>query len=181
MRRTKRAGALLSLLLPFAAAGLAGSPARAAEPVEVHASAGRFNVLNRDPLPEAGWEVSFGPRRFHWLTRRLRWLPDLSPTVGAMATSDGALYAYAGFRIGMPLGETGTWRFNPQWAAGLYDPPPGGRSLGGPVEFRSGIELSRQVRNGARIGLLFYHLSNAGFYERNPGSESLVLTYTARP
>jgi lipid A 3-O-deacylase len=178
VRRMRRAGALLWILLPFAAFYLAGSPARAAEPVEVHASAGRFNVLNRDPLPEAGWEVSFGPRRFHWLPR---WLPDLAPAVGAMATSDGALYAYAGFRIGVPLGERRAWRFSPQWAAGLYYPPPGGRSLGGPVEFRSGIELSRQMGNGARIGLLFYHLSNAGFYERNPGSESLVLTYTARP
>lgn len=175
------AGALLSILSPFAAVLLPGAPARAAGPVEVHASAGRFNVLNRDPLPEAGWEVSFAPRRFHWLPRRLRWLPDLSPAVGAMATSDGALYAYAGFRIPMPLGDAGIWRFTPQWAAGLYYPPPGGRKLGGPVEFRSGLELSRRVRAGARVGLLFYHVSNAGFYERNPGSESLVLTYTARP
>jgi len=177
----RRAGALLSIVLPFAAVLLPGAPARAAEPVEIHASAGRFNVLNRDPLPEAGWEVSFAPRRFHWLARRLRWLPDLAPAVGGMATSDGALYAYAGFRVGVPLGDTGTWRFTPQWAAGLYYPPPGGRSLGGPVEFRSGIELSRLLRNGGRGGLLFYHVSNAGFYERNPGSESLVLTYTVKP
>lgn len=179
MRRTRRAGALLSILLPFAAVSLAGAPAWAAEPAaEVHASAGRFNVLNRDPLPEAGWEVSFASRRFHWLPR---WVPDPAPTLGGMATSDGALYAYAGFRFGVPLGKTRAWRFTPQWAAGLYYYPPGGRSLGGLVEFRSGVELSRRVANGARVGLLFYHLSNAGFYERNPGSESLVLTYTARP
>ena len=165
--------------MPWAAVFLPGTPARAAEPVEIHASAGRFNVLNRDPLPEAGWEVSFATRRFHWLPRLPRWLPDLSPAAGGMATSDGALYAYAGFRFGVPMGKS--WWFAPQWAAGLYYPPPGGRSLGGPVEFRSGIELSRRMGNGARIGLLFYHLSNAGFYERNPGSESLVLTYTAHP
>jgi hypothetical protein len=99
--------------------------------------------------------------------------------VGGRATSDGALYAYAGFRFDVPLG--GAWRFTPQWATGLYYYPPGGHSLGGLVEFRSGVELSRRIGSGGRVGLLFYHLSNAGFYERNPGSESLVLTYTARP
>lgn len=174
----RRVGALLSisfstilLLLapPAQAAGLSAVH-------EVHASAGRFNVLNRDPLPEAGWEVSFAPRKF----RRLpRWVPELAPAVGGMATSDGSYYAYGGFRWNIPLGEV--WWLVPQWAAGLYYTPPGGRSLGGLVNYRSGIELSRRIGKRARIGLLLYHVSNAGFYERNPGSESLVLTYTARP
>lgn len=173
----RRVGALLSILV--ATTALLGSPAHAAglgEVHEIHASSGSFNVLNHDPLPEAGWEVSFAPRRFHWLPR---WLPELAPAVGGMATSDGSLYGYAGFRWDLPLGED--WRLTPQWATGLYYTPPGGRSLGGPFEFRSGIELSRRVGERGRIGLLFYHLSNSGFYERNPGSESLVLTYTARP
>jgi lipid A 3-O-deacylase len=172
----RRVGALLSILVSVTA--LLATPAHAGpgEVQEIHASAGRFNVLNRDPLPEAGWAVSFAPRRFHWLPR---WVPELSPAVGGMATSDGSLYAYAGFRWDVPLGKE--WRLTPQWATGLYYTSPDGRSLGGPLEFRSGIELSRPVGRRGRIGLLFYHLSNAGFYERNPGSESLVVTYTARP
>ncbi len=171
--RARRAGALLSILLPLAAV-----PARAAglfEVREVHASAGRFNVINKDPLPETGWEVTFAPRKFHWLPR---WVPELSPTVGGMANSKGSLYTFAGFRLDVPLGEA--WRLTPQWATGLYYAA-GGRGLGGPFEFRSGIELSRRVGEQGRVGLLLYHLSNAGFYERNPGSESLMLTYTARP
>ncbi len=173
----RRVGALLSIL-----SAINAIPVHAAEPGaghavhEIHASSGSFNCLNHDPLPEAGWGVSFAPRRFHWLPR---WVPELSPTVGGMATSDGSLYAYAGFRWDVPLGEA--WRFTPQWATGLYYTPPGGRSLGGPLEFRSGIELSRRVGRRGRIGLSFYHLSNAGLYERNPGSESLVVIYTARP
>ena len=177
----RRVGALLSNLLPLIAvlAGvLAAVPARAAGPFEApesHASAGRFNVINKDPLPEIGWEVSFAPRKFRWLPR---WVPELSPAVGGMANGKGSLYAFAGFRLDVPIGQA--WRLTPQWATGLYYTD-GGRSLGGPLEFRSGIELSRRVGKRGRAGLLFYHLSNAGIYERNPGSESMVLTYTAWP
>lgn len=172
----RRVGALLSMLALMTS--VPRNPVHAAGNAvyEIHASAGSFNVLNRDPLPEADWGVSFTPRRFHW---QPRWVPEFAPVVGAMATSDGSLYAYAGFRWDVSLGES--WRLTPQWATGLYYTHPDGRSLGGPVNFRSGVEISRRVGGKGRVGLLFYHLSNGGFYERNPGSESLVLTYTARP
>lgn len=172
----RRVGALLSILLANTIPVHAAEPGASHAVQEIHTSSGSFNVLNHDPLPEAGWGVSFAPRRFRWLPR---WMPELSPAVGGMATSDGSLYAYAGFRWDVPLGEA--WRFTPQWATGLYYTPPGGRSLGGPLEFRSGIELSRRLGRRGRIGLSFYHLSNAGLYERNPGSESLVVIYSARP
>jgi hypothetical protein len=173
----RRVGALLSISVSTIL--LLTTLAQAAGPgavYEVHASAGSFNVLNHDPLPEAGWEVSFAPRKLSLLPR---WVPELAPAVGGMATSDGSYCAYAGFRWDVPLGEA--WRLTPQWATGLYYTPPGGRSLGGPFNFRSGIELSRRVGKRGRLGLLFYHLSNSALYKRNPGSESLVLTYTARP
>ncbi len=174
----RRAGTLLFVLSSLAgglAAPRAGVAAALGPVYEVQASAGRFNVINKDPLPEAGWEVSFAPRK---LRRLPRWVPELSPALGGMANSVGSLYAYAGFRFDVPLGES--WRLVPQWATGLYYAD-GGRGLGGAVEFRSGLELSRKVSRRGRLGLLLYHLSNAGFYERNPGSESLVLMYTTRP
>lgn len=170
----RRVGALLSVLISMIPVLV--TPAHAAGPAEVRTSAGRFNVVNNDPLPETGWEVSFAPRKLHWLPR---WVPELAPALGGMATSDGSLYVYAGFRWDVRLNEA--WRLTPQWGTGIYYTPPGGRSLGGPFEFRTGIEVSRRVGERGRIGLLFYHLSNSGFYERNPGSESLMLTYTARP
>jgi hypothetical protein len=49
------------------------------------------------------------------------------------------------------------------------------------IEFRSGIELSRRLGERSRLGVSFFHLSNAALYNFNPGSESLVLTYTTRP
>jgi lipid A 3-O-deacylase len=155
---------------------VSGAPAvRAAQPAAVTASAGRFNVLNRDPLVEIGWEASFAPRRYHWLPR---WAPPLTPAVGGMATAKGSLYAYGGFRFDLPVGEC--WMLSPQWATGLYYQD-GGRGLGGALEFRSGIELSRRIGGKVRVGLLLYHISNGGLYNRNPGSESLLFTYTTPP
>lgn len=162
--------------LSFAAWLLAGAIARAEQPLAITASAGQSNTL-RDGASyyEAGWEVNFAPRRFRWLPR---FVPAVSPTAGAMATSQGTLYVYGGFRLDLPIGEP--WRVSPQWAAGLYYRDTG-RNLGGPLEFRSGIELSRRIGARSRVGLLLYHLSNAGFHELNPGTESLVLTYSTRP
>lgn len=172
--RFGRPWALGAPLLSLAAWLLASVPANAEPPVAIGASAGRFSALRGSPGYETGWELRFAPRRFRWLPRAV---PDLSPTAGAMATAQGTLYVYGGFRCDLPLGEA--WSVSPQWAAGLYYFA-GGRDLGGALEFRSGVELSRRIGARSRLGLTFYHLSNADFYRRNPGSESLVLTYTAR-
>jgi lipid A 3-O-deacylase len=172
----RRVGAGLFLLSTLAVFVPAGSPARAEPPVAVTASAGPFSILDGGVQRyETGWEVSFAPRPFRWVPR---FLQKTNPTLGVMATSRGTLYVYGGFRYDLPLGKS--WWLSPQWATGLYYRD-GGRELGGPLEFRSGIELSRRIGERSRLGVMLYHLSNAGIYGYNPGSESLVLTYTARP
>lgn len=169
----RRAGVLLFMLL---AAFFAGIPAGAEQPVAVTASAGAFSVLDGGVQSyETGWELSFAPRPIRWVPR---FLHKTNTTLGVMATSRGTLYVYGGFRYDRPLGKS--WWLSPQWATGLYYRD-GGRELGGPLEFRSGIELSRRLGERSRLGLLLYHLSNARLYGFNPGGESLVLTYTARP
>ena len=50
--------------------------------------------------------------------------------------------------------------------------------LGGHFHFRSGLEASYRLGRRQRLGLLFYHLSNAGLRELNPGEESLVAQWT---
>ena len=67
---------------------------------------------------------------------------------------------------------------SPQWATGLYYRSPE-FDLGGPLEFRTSLELSYRLAGGAQVGACLYHLSNGGLFDRNPGSESLVLTYRA--
>jgi lipid A 3-O-deacylase len=170
-----RARALGAISCSLAAWMLAAAPVHAGQPVGIAASAGRFSALRGEPSYESGWEVRYAPRRFRWLPRAI---PDLSPIAGAMATAQGALYVYGGFRFDLPLGEA--WRLSPQWAAGLYYWA-GERDLGGALEFRSGVELSRRLGASSRLGLTIYHLSNAGLYSRNPGTESVVLTFSTRP
>jgi lipid A 3-O-deacylase len=167
------AWAPLSILL-FCAMPAAAQLFPLGAPESVWASVGQFDSL-REPLGyEAGWEVRFAPRRFRLLPRRV---PDAIPTLGAMATSRGMLYTYAGLRWELPAGER--WVFSPGLAAGLYYQGYG-KNLGGALEFRSHVELGYRLAGGARVGLCIYHLSNAGIFDFNPGSESLVVTYTAR-
>ena len=49
----------------------------------------------------------------------------------------------------------------------------GGFDLGGPIEFRSGIEVGYENREGWRFGLSYDHRSNAGIYKNNPGVETV--------
>ena len=45
--------------------------------------------------------------------------------------------------------------------------------LGGPIEFRSGIEFGYESRGGWRYALSYDHRSNAGIYDDNPGVETV--------
>jgi lipid A 3-O-deacylase len=163
------------LLAVSAAAPLAGAPFSwsLGPPESVVASSGVFDPLVGGGSYEVGAEFRFAPRRLPLLPE---FLPEVAPTAGVIAGSQGALYVYGGVRSEIPLGER--WTVSPSWAAGLYH-----RSvtfdLGGPLEFRTGIELDYRLASGARLGVCLYHLSNGGLFERNPGSESLVLTYSA--
>jgi hypothetical protein len=148
------------------------SPWRLGAPQSVVASAGHFEPIVGDGSSnEIGAELRFAPRRLPVLPR---FVPDLMPTLGVTASAQGALYAYGGLSLDVPLGER--WTFTPGAGVGLlyrsYS-----KDLGGPLEFRSALELSYRLPNDAWIGVCLYHLSNAGFRMPNPGSESLVLTY----
>ncbi len=104
---------------------------------------------------------------------RLLWV--LKPMVGGMATTRGAVYGYGGLAVDLHLGEhvvlTGSE------AIGAY-----GRgndvNLGVSVpEFRSAIEAAYRFDDGSRLGVLFHHISNAGVGSKNPGAETLMMTY----
>jgi lipid A 3-O-deacylase len=165
------------LILPLAlSAGLFAAPsARAQEPAYVSLSAGAFN-LRSATRPELGGEVRFKAHRFSWLPR---FIPALAPATGAFVNSKGGFYVYAGLRADVPLRSP--WELSIQFAPGVYSAGgQGGFELGGPVEFRSGIEVSRQFGERDRLGLMLFHISNAHIYVHNPGSESLVFTYHHR-
>jgi lipid A 3-O-deacylase len=151
-----------------------GAAARAQELAAIAVQAGHFSTLRGADQVEIGWEVRFAPRELRLLGRTLPW----TPAAGAMVTGDGAQYVYAGGRFDVPLGGFWSWLLTPSCSLGLYNREDG-KNLGGVLEFRSAVEISRRLGRYGRLGATFYHLSNAGLYRPNPGSESLVLTYSA--
>lgn len=178
-RALARAPLLLMMLLssPSLAAPAAAQILPLGEPEFVSASSGAFAIRDRDDdeeTYEAGWEVRFAPRRFRLLPDNF---PDVIPVAGAMAGSRSILYVYGGLRLDLPVGDR--WMVSPGWAAGLYYQGHG-MDLGNVLEFRSHIEVAYLLSRDTRVGLCLYHLSNAGIADRNPGSESVVLTYSAR-
>lgn len=156
-------------------AALAGPSAADAEDLVdgVALSAGLSRVLDGDRSAEAGFELRLRPL---WEgTAERPWI--VRPAVGAMATSDEAIYGYAGFRLEIPLSDR--WLLTPQTAAGYYERGDG-KELGGSVQFRSGLELAYRLNAAHSVGAVFYHLSNAGLERPNPGSESLVVFWSWR-
>jgi hypothetical protein len=136
--------------------------------------AGSFDVLSSGSSTEIGAELRFDS--FAKGERPVRW--SLRPAIGVMGTSDDAKYAHAGFRLDLQLsGAFDRVILTPQVAAGYYDRGDD-KNLGGNLHFRSGIEAAVRLTDRQSLGALFYHLSNAGIDERNPGGESLVLTWS---
>lgn len=173
-------------------AALAALPAAALEPpAEWAAVAGAANVL------DDGEVAALGGVEARWDLFRLplgqRHLP-IEPALGLTANRDGGTYGYLSFRLDvaetlaaltggepLPPATERRWRLIGYTGLGHYRAGDEGRDLGGPIQFRSGLELSRRAGPRSRLGLSFDHLSNAGIYDSNRGSESLVLTWSWRP
>jgi hypothetical protein len=96
------------------------------------------------------------------------------PLAGALASGDGSAFVYGGLScdLELPSGLGAT----PILTAGYYERG-GGMNLGGAFEFRSGFEVYHRVGSFSRVGLSIHHISNAGLYDRNPGQETLFLSY----
>lgn len=106
------------------------------------------------------------------LSNRL-WI--FKPQFGLMFNSDAGFYGYGGILIDAYFGKRMV--VTPSFAVGGYSEGQS-KDLGGPLEFRSAIEFAYRFDNRSRLGLQFSHISNAGIYDRNPGTESLLLTYS---
>lgn len=100
----------------------------------------------------------------------------IHPIIGAFGTSDGAAYGYGGFNWSVAILPNQLY-IVPNFAVGAYHQG-SGRDLGGAIEFRSGIELDYQFANEHQLGIALNHLSNAGIYKKNPGEESIIVTYS---
>jgi lipid A 3-O-deacylase len=107
----------------------------------------------------------------------LLWI--VAPFVGVMGTGKGAFYGYGGF--GFDINFFDKWVVTPTAAVGYFTPG-SGIDLGAHCEFRTGAEFDYRFDNLVRLGVGFYHISNAGIGKQNPGVEmaTFVLTVPLR-
>jgi hypothetical protein len=130
----------------------------------IDVSIGQLGILDEDSPVRYGVEY--------------RWRPgpwSIAPGVGFIIAEDDARYVYGDLHRDFPLGEH--WVTTLSFGGGLFwdgDDV----ELGHRVEFQSGVEVGRWFGTKWRAGLGFYHLSNGGLSEENPGTELLVLLIT---
>lgn len=153
---------------PAAAQVTFGSPG---DPPRIALGGGAFDVLSDNKKPGHGTTgLVLGEYRFGdvW------WI--LSPFVGAMGTGKGAVYTYVGF--GFDINFPYSFVLTPNFAGGYFHGGTG-IDLGYWWEFRSGLELDYRFANDRRLGVGFYHISNAGLGKENPGVELVTVVLTA--
>lgn len=126
-------------------------------------SAGAFNI-DEDQTANFGLEYRANPI---WM--------DLKPMIGGQINTDMGMYGYAGLLYDWK--PVDNLYIAPSAAVGAYKD---GSSvdLGGALEFRTGIEAGYTFDNNYRMGVAFHHISNASIYDRNPGVEQLMVTYS---
>lgn len=139
-------------------------PTSAEEPRSLALSGGVFNFSKDKSSAEGGLEY-----------RQPTGVWGLVGALGLSGTEEGSFWVFAGLRRDFRLAQG--WWLTPAFAIAFYEEGDG-KDLGGPVEFRSAIEISHEWPKRQRLALAIYHLSNAGIYDLNPGSNSLVLTYS---
>jgi hypothetical protein len=141
-----------------------GSPT---DPPRVALGGGAFDVLPDNKKPGSGLVLSeyrFGD---------VMWI--VAPFVGVMGTGKGAFHGYGG--LGFDINLADKWVINPSAAVGYFSHG-SGIDLGAHCEFRTGAEFDYRFDNLTRLGIAFYHMSNAGIGKVNPGVELVILVLT---
>jgi hypothetical protein len=159
IRRIAAAAAILS--------GLVSGAAQAADYTMASLNTGAMGLRDKEVGGRSGeMELQFHGKPFWW---------KLAPQAGFQWGFKGSTYTWAGLEAAFALNSAKTWYLTPSEAFGLWTHG-GFKDLGYPLEFRSAIELSHRFPNDMQMGVQFYHISNAGIGERNPGIEGLLLT-----
>lgn len=144
---------------------LAAAPIAAVEPLSLAFSGGVSNFNKSETRFELGSEVRFPTD-----------LWGLAVATGLYVNHDRSAWVFAGLRRDFSLFDS-SWIVTPAFAVSLYSQGDG-KDLGGPIEFRSALEIGYEWPSRRRLAFAIYHLSNAGIYDRNPGMNSLILTYS---
>ena len=153
-------GVLVLMVGAAAPVAWAEAPGNSDERPRIELYGGAAEILDQGENP---WNVGLS---YIWRPMG-RW--GISPGVGAMYAEHDASAFYCELRKDFWLGRQ--WVVTPKLAAGLYHDG-SGVDLGNDFEFREGVVLS-WVRPRLRLGIGFYHASNGGLGDNNPGTEVL--------
>ena len=166
-------------MLPFIIAGTmaftaSAAPALAQDPDLLSVSAGAFDFDDYENEAaelrveyRSGWKIlgfEFGPV-----------FRGIGPMVGLMANTDGGVFGYGGIYSDIQFGERVV--LFPSVALGGYNEGDS-RDLGGVFQFQLGLTAAYRFEDDSSLGITFAHISNASIHDKNPGVESLLLTYT---
>jgi hypothetical protein len=167
-RQRLRGAAVAAALLFAASAGtlFGASAARAADRAFLAFGAGVFDV--NDDQKSAEFHVEIRTDYDLWI---------FNPIAGFIVNTDLAAYGYAGLQTDIFFGRRIV--LTPSLSVGWYERGDS-KDLGHNIEFRSAVELAYRFDNRSRLGIQFYHLSNASLADENPGTEVLAITW-ARP
>jgi hypothetical protein len=94
----------------------------------------------------------------------------VSPLADVAITSSGDAYAFVGLYHDFNLSD---WTLTPHFSVGAYHHG-SGSDLGGAVAFRTGVDIFYRIE-ALRVGLTVRHMSNAGLYSGNPGTETVMV------
>jgi lipid A 3-O-deacylase len=146
-----------------------GSPA---DPARIAIGSGAFDVVPNSSSKKPGvgpTGLALGELRFG----DALWI--VAPFVGAFGTGKGAFYGYGG--LGFDINFYERFVLTPTAAVGYFTHGTG-INLGAHTEFRTGGELDYRFENLSRLGVGFYHMSNAGIGQHNPGVELVTIVLT---
>lgn len=172
LRMTRRLRGLLAAAL----CGLFASPAgagdgggvfvgRAADLLQL--GAGAFAAVKQRDRPDRA-----GEGRIEYRSGFTVW--HVGPLAGLMVNSNGGVFAYVALYLDIRIGP---WTLTPAFGGGYYGKGKG-KELGGEAEFHGGLDLGYRLANGHRLGIKVTHVSNGNTQERNPGTESVLLTWS---
>lgn len=149
-------------------AAVAAFPGGAAadDPSFLSFSAGAYD-WNRQKDPGAEFRLEYRSDYKLWFFK---------PFAALAGTTTGQTFVGAGVLIDVYLGSriVVTPSFAPTWYRG------GNKDLdlGHALEFRSQLEIAYRFDDRSRLGLSISHYSNASLGDKNPGTESAMLTYS---
>lgn len=121
------------------------------------------------------FDVNKEGRRKAQASLEYQWSPfvyKLRPMMGGFGTDQETLYFYFGLAFDIFFGKHVV--LTPSFAPGLYFKGHG-KNLGYLCEFRSAGEIAVVFAGQHRLGIQFYHISNASLGYKNPGANGLVL------